>query len=43
MACGFVGVTLFGIDILSGLVAMIFFSREGVQKGGEGGIFFLSY
>ena len=24
IACGFVGVTLFGIDILSGLVAMFF-------------------
>ena len=24
MSCGFVGVTLFGIDILSGLVAILF-------------------
>ena len=28
-ACGFVGVTLFGIDILSGLVAIIFVLWEG--------------
>ena len=34
IACGFVGLALFGIDILSGLVAMIvlFFRREGVHK-----------
>ena len=25
IACGFVGVTLFGIDMFSGLVAMFFF------------------
>ena len=29
IACGFVGVTLFGIDILSGLVAMFFFFLVG--------------
>ena len=29
MACGFVGVTLFGVDILSGLVAMFSFFLVG--------------
>ena len=45
IAYGFVGVTLFGIDILSGLVAILFlfFGREGVLKGGKGGGFLLRY